>query len=246
MTTVAAPMAASAAPSASGTDTLALSTHALNKSFGSLVVARDISIALPQGARYALIGPNGAGKTTLINLITGMLRPHSGRIQLGAEDITGSQHANVFDVVARRESCQRGKCRGFVTDVFDCSGWVYLRFERGRCFGSRSGAGFGILDHDEGEAWNMRQRSETFLEELKVELASRVVLGGPGAVVREPIGAHPVALDQLVDAAAAQDSPGLAREMRQQPRIGLHTVPLPRKGLAQCAGAGDATGGHWM
>ncbi len=69
--------------------TLALSTHRVNKSFGSLVVAKDIDIALPQGARYALIGPNGAGKTTLINLITGMLRPDSGRIHLGDDDITG-------------------------------------------------------------------------------------------------------------------------------------------------------------
>jgi branched-chain amino acid transport system ATP-binding protein len=67
----------------------ALSTHGVNKSFGSLVVARDINITLPQGSRYALIGPNGAGKTTLINLITGMLGPDSGRIRLGAEDITG-------------------------------------------------------------------------------------------------------------------------------------------------------------
>jgi branched-chain amino acid transport system ATP-binding protein len=73
----------------SATATPALSTHGLNKSFGSLVVARDIRLALPQGARHALIGPNGAGKTTLINLMTGMLRPDSGRIHLGAEDITG-------------------------------------------------------------------------------------------------------------------------------------------------------------
>src|SRR6201999_3599404 len=85
VTTLATPAAASM----SGISVPALSTQGLNKSFGSLVVARDISIALPQGARYALIGPNGAGKTTLINLITGMLRPDSGRIQLGAENITG-------------------------------------------------------------------------------------------------------------------------------------------------------------
>jgi ABC-type branched-subunit amino acid transport system ATPase component len=66
-----------------------LSTRGLNKSFGSLVVASDIEISLPRGVRYALIGPNGAGKTTLINLMTGMLRPDSGRIFLGDEDITG-------------------------------------------------------------------------------------------------------------------------------------------------------------
>ena len=51
----------------------ALATRGLDKSFGSLVVARGVELALPQGERYALIGPNGAGKTTLINLITGML-----------------------------------------------------------------------------------------------------------------------------------------------------------------------------
>jgi branched-chain amino acid transport system ATP-binding protein len=67
---------------------IALSTHGLEKSFGSLVVARNIGIELPVGARYALIGPNGAGKTTLINLMTGMLRPNAGQIFLGNEDIT--------------------------------------------------------------------------------------------------------------------------------------------------------------
>jgi len=67
---------------------IALSTRCLSKSFGSLVVARDIELNLPVGARYALIGPNGAGKTTLINLMTGMLAPNDGRIILGDEDIT--------------------------------------------------------------------------------------------------------------------------------------------------------------
>lgn len=66
----------------------ALATRGLHKSFGSLVVARNVEIVLPRGVRYALIGPNGAGKTTLINMMTGMLRPEAGRILLGDDDIT--------------------------------------------------------------------------------------------------------------------------------------------------------------
>jgi ABC-type branched-subunit amino acid transport system ATPase component len=66
----------------------ALSVRSISKRFGSLVVAANVDLTLPPGARYALIGPNGAGKTTLINLITGMLRPDAGRVFLGSEDVT--------------------------------------------------------------------------------------------------------------------------------------------------------------
>ncbi|HYL90194.1 MAG TPA: ABC transporter ATP-binding protein [Burkholderiales bacterium] len=65
-----------------------LSARNLDKSFGSLVVAQDVALELPKGARHALIGPNGAGKTTLINLLTGMLAPDSGTIVLDGADIT--------------------------------------------------------------------------------------------------------------------------------------------------------------
>ena len=66
----------------------ALRAEGLDKRFGSLVIAKDINLELPQGVRYALIGPNGAGKTTLINLITGLLRSDAGRILLENADIT--------------------------------------------------------------------------------------------------------------------------------------------------------------
>ena len=66
----------------------ALATKNLQKRFGSLLVARDVELNLPHGARYALIGPNGAGKTTLINLMTGMLRPDDGQIFLAGDEIT--------------------------------------------------------------------------------------------------------------------------------------------------------------
>ena len=92
--------------------TPALSTSGLNKRFGSLVVANEIGIALPQGVRYALIGPNGAGKTTLINLMTGMLRPDGGHILLGGEDITalgpgGSGSAAGWCAPSRSTACSR-------------------------------------------------------------------------------------------------------------------------------------------
>jgi ABC-type branched-subunit amino acid transport system ATPase component len=72
----------------------ALETRGLAKSFGSLLVARDIELGLPVGARYALIGPNGAGKTTLINLMTGMLTPDKGQIVLAGDDITSLEPQN--------------------------------------------------------------------------------------------------------------------------------------------------------
>ena len=66
----------------------ALVACGVNKRFGSLVVAANVNLAVPPGARHALIGPNGAGKTTLINLMTGMLRPDGGQILLGGDDVT--------------------------------------------------------------------------------------------------------------------------------------------------------------
>jgi ABC-type branched-subunit amino acid transport system ATPase component len=68
--------------------TLALETQNLVKTFGGLTATRDLSLKVARGARHALIGPNGAGKTTAINLLTGVLRPNSGRILLEGSDIT--------------------------------------------------------------------------------------------------------------------------------------------------------------
>jgi branched-chain amino acid transport system ATP-binding protein len=66
-----------------------LEVRGLHKSFGGIVVARDIDLDLPPGARTALIGPNGAGKTTFANLISGSLAPSSGEIRLDGRDIRG-------------------------------------------------------------------------------------------------------------------------------------------------------------
>ena len=80
----------------------ALEIRRLQKSFGAIQVANDISLALPRGARHALIGPNGAGKTTLVNLITGRIRVSAGHVLLDGEEITSlSQAARTRRGIAR-------------------------------------------------------------------------------------------------------------------------------------------------
>lgn len=62
----------------------------LSKSFGSVVVADDIDLALAPGAALGIIGPNGAGKSSLFNLITGTVRADGGTIRLDGSDITAA------------------------------------------------------------------------------------------------------------------------------------------------------------
>jgi branched-chain amino acid transport system ATP-binding protein len=66
----------------------ALQVSGLSKSFGAIAVTREVSFSLAPGARHALIGPNGSGKTTLVGLLSGVLRPDAGRIELMGSDIT--------------------------------------------------------------------------------------------------------------------------------------------------------------
>ena len=65
-----------------------LQAHGLVKRFGGITATDHVDLSLKLGARHALIGPNGAGKTTLINLLTGILPPTEGRIELLGQDIS--------------------------------------------------------------------------------------------------------------------------------------------------------------
>ena len=60
----------------------------LAKSFGGVAAVVDVSFTLKEGELLALIGPNGAGKSTCFNLLNGQTYPDSGRIFLGADEIT--------------------------------------------------------------------------------------------------------------------------------------------------------------
>jgi branched-chain amino acid transport system ATP-binding protein len=66
-----------------------LEVEGLFKNFGAVRAINDVSFELREGAALGVIGPNGSGKSTLINLITGFVKPTSGRVALRGRDITG-------------------------------------------------------------------------------------------------------------------------------------------------------------
>lgn len=106
-----------------------LELQSLSKHFGGLVAVDGVSYGVKKGEIRGIIGPNGAGKTTLFNVITGELKPTSGRVYLRGEDVTGLPP----DII-----CRKGMSRTFqLTFIFpemtvlECV-WigVYSRFRR--------------------------------------------------------------------------------------------------------------------
>ncbi len=82
----------------------ALELHSLNKAFGAVTVADELSYSVAPGEALGVIGPNGAGKTTMFNLITGTLTPDAGTVRFHGKDVTGWSAA---------KRCRAGIARSF-------------------------------------------------------------------------------------------------------------------------------------
>lgn len=81
-----------------------LEIEGLRKAFGGVEAVSDVDLAVSEGDVHALIGPNGAGKTTFFNLLTGSLRPDTGRIAFDGREITARPP---------QEICRLGIARSF-------------------------------------------------------------------------------------------------------------------------------------
>ena len=65
-----------------GMDTHAISCDALTRRFGQFTAVDNVSLSVAQGQFFGFLGPNGAGKSTTIKMLTGLLKPTSGQIQI--------------------------------------------------------------------------------------------------------------------------------------------------------------------
>jgi branched-chain amino acid transport system ATP-binding protein len=117
-----------------------LEAKGLSKSFGAVTAANDINVRIEQDSVVGLIGSNGAGKTTFINMVTGYLKPSSGRILYQERDITG---------LPSRRITQLGICRSFqIPQLFNTMS-VYENVRVGVGIAARSGDGSSQPnDHD--------------------------------------------------------------------------------------------------
>ncbi len=65
-----------------------LKIEKLSKRFGGVIAINEFSAEIKERSIHGLIGPNGAGKTTVFNLITGYIKPDTGKVEYNGQDIT--------------------------------------------------------------------------------------------------------------------------------------------------------------
>ena len=71
-------------------DSPTIQTTGLWRSFGDFVAVRDVNLSVAPGQFFGFLGPNGAGKSTTIKMLTGLLAPSAGRINILGYDLAGN------------------------------------------------------------------------------------------------------------------------------------------------------------
>ncbi len=135
----------------------AVETHALHKDFAGFRAVNGVELRLEGGQVHALVGPNGAGKTSLFNLLTGFLRPTSGRVVLFGTDVTGLRPDQI---------AARGVARSFqITSLFEGLSVVE---HAALALQSRTGLGFAFW-RDEAELRRFDSRARELLAEVGLD-----------------------------------------------------------------------------
>jgi branched-chain amino acid transport system ATP-binding protein len=88
-----------------------LEVQDLVKAFGAVRAVDGVSFTIRPGQTVSLIGPNGSGKTSLLNLISGVLRPDSGRVVFKGEGVTGRNPERIAELGIAR-TFQNGRVFG--------------------------------------------------------------------------------------------------------------------------------------
>jgi branched-chain amino acid transport system ATP-binding protein len=134
----------------------------IGRSYGAVKAVTDLKFTVRDGEVLGLIGPNGAGKTTAVNLISGTVKPDTGKVTLKGEDVTAmSTHRLV----------RRGLVRTFQSTTIYGEQSVWRNIYRGTFTESYTGfwsSFLGSSGHRQAQE-QAHQRVELLLAELGLE-----------------------------------------------------------------------------
>ena len=146
-----------------------LNLDCVSKSFGAVVVAADLDLALAEGEALGMLGPNGAGKTTLFGIVAGTIAPSRGKVVFQGKDVTR---------LSASDRCRMGMARSFQVPqpfggmtVFE-NLVVAAAFARGKCERDVYRKCARVLEDCElSDKANLRASSLTLLDRKRLELA---------------------------------------------------------------------------
>ncbi|MGY4690700.1 ABC transporter ATP-binding protein [Salibacterium sp. K-3] len=151
----------------------ALKLEDVSKQFGSFSAAEDITLDIPKGELFGFLGPNGAGKTTTIKMMTGLLEPSSGTIEVDGVDIW-------------KQPLEAKKKIAYVPDqpaLYEkLTGWEYIRF-----IASVFGLSAREAERKAGrlfELFSLEQRVDELIEGYSHGMKQKMAL--TGALLHDP------------------------------------------------------------
>ncbi|NQT81639.1 ABC transporter ATP-binding protein [bacterium] len=143
------------------------------KKFGDKEVIHDLSLHVPKGELFAYLGPNGAGKTTTIKMLTGLLKPTTGRVLVKGHDV-------------EKEPLPAKKVISYVPDLpylyEKLTAEEFLRF-----IGNLYGANGKVLEEKIGHfltMFDLEEFSSFLIEDLSHGMRQRLVFGA--ALLHDP------------------------------------------------------------
>lgn len=161
-----------------------INIHNLSKNFGSVAAVSNLCLRVPRGELFCFLGPNGAGKTTTLKILTGLLRPTTGSVEINGIDIRADP-VGVKKVTGYIPDMPFLYDRLTTTEFFEFTGDLYgIPREKVACELEKSFSLFGLLDQRSALikdlSHGMRQRliyAVTFLYEPQVLFIDEPLMG---------------------------------------------------------------------